>query len=85
MLYLRFTDIQQKAMMGMNIILSIFVDSMKSMELDEIVAMFDYFKADLPNEGSFITELLQWQVRILISLVYNKTSHSTVCECYTYL
>ena len=62
MLYLSFTDIQQKAMMGMNIIPSIFVDNMKSMEMDEIVAMFDYFKDDLPNKGLFITELLQWQV-----------------------
>ena len=46
----------------MNIIHSIFVDNIKSMELDEIVAMFDYFKDDLPNEGSYITERLQWQV-----------------------
>ena len=38
----------------MNMIPSIFVDNMKRMKLDEIVAMFDYFKDDLPNEGSFI-------------------------------
>ena len=47
-------------MMGMNIIPSIFLEKMRSMEVNEIVEMFDYFKDDLPNPDSFVAELLQW-------------------------
>ena len=49
-------------MMGMNIIPSIFLEKMRSMEVNKIVEMFDYFKDDLPNPDSFVAELLQWQV-----------------------
>ena len=46
-------------MMGMNIIPSIFLEKMRSMEVNEIVEMFDYFKDDLPNPDSFVADLLQ--------------------------
>ena len=48
--------------MGMNIIPSIFLEKMRSMEVNKIVGMFDYFKDDLPNPDPFVAELLQWQV-----------------------
>ena len=62
MVCFRFTDIQEKAVMGMNIIPSVFLDEMKEMETSDMVQIFDLFLDDIPHPGSFESELLQWQV-----------------------
>ena len=59
----RFTDIQEKAIIGMYIISSIFIQKMQGMEPNEMAGKFDFFKDDLPHPDSLIAELLQWQVR----------------------
>ena len=62
MVCFRVTDIQEKAVMGMNIIPSVFLDKMKEMETSDMVQIFDFFLDDIPHPGSFEAELLQWQV-----------------------
>ena len=61
--HFRFTDIQEKAIMSMDIILSILILKMQGMEPNEMAGKFDFFKDDLPHPGSLIAEFLQWQVR----------------------
>ena len=61
-LLLRFTDIQQMAIMGMNIIPSIITEKMRGMTVNATVDKFNFFKDDLPHRGSFIAEHLQWEV-----------------------
>ena len=59
---LRFSDIQDKAMMGMKIIPSVFLDKMRDMETSKTVEEFDFFKDDIPHPETFQSELLQWRV-----------------------
>ena len=60
--FFRFTDIQEKAVMGMNIIPSMFIEKMHNIDIGDMVQLFDFFINDLPHPGSFEAELLQWQV-----------------------
>ena len=55
----RFSDIQEKAMMGMNIIPSIFLEKFNTNEMKDMVEIFEYYVDDLPHPGSFEAELLQ--------------------------
>ena len=64
---LGFSDIQEKAMMGMNIIPSIFLEKFNTNEMKDMVEIFEYYVDDLPHPGSFEAELLQWQVNRYIS------------------
>ena len=59
---LRFSDIQYKAMIGMKIIPSVFLNNIRDMETSKIVEEFDFFKDDLPLPETFPSELLQWRV-----------------------
>ena len=57
-----FTDIQEKAVMGININPSVFLDKMKEMETSDMVQIFGFFLDDFPHLGSFKAELVQGQV-----------------------
>ena len=58
MVCFRFTDIQEKAVMDMNIIPSVFLDKMKEMETSDMVQIFDFLLDDIPHPGSFEVDLL---------------------------
>ena len=49
-------------MMCVSIIPSVFNVKMKDMERNKIAEKFEFLKDDLPFQGSFVTELLYWQV-----------------------
>ena len=68
---IRFTNIQDKAMLGMNIIPSIFVDHTSNMEVSKIVDEFKFFEDDLPIPETLEAELLQWRVRIFYNILYH--------------
>ena len=57
--------------MGMNIIPSVFLEKFDSVEMKDMVQIFEFYVDDFPHPGSFEAKLLQWQVR-----TYNKI----VCE-----
>ena len=67
---IRFTDIQEKAMLGMKIIPSVFVDHTSNMEVSKIVDEFKFFEDDLLIPDTFEAELLQWRVRIFYNILY---------------
>ena len=58
----RFTDIQDKAMLGMKIIPRVFVEEIQNIDLSQIVGHFNFFQDDLPIPEAFEAELLQWKV-----------------------
>lgn len=58
----RFSDIQQKAMMGLNIVPSVFLENAGTVQPNRIANQFEYFLEDLPFRGAFDAELLQWLV-----------------------
>ena len=57
--------------MGMNIIPSVFLEKFDSVEMKDMVQIFEFYVDDFPHPRSFEVKLLQWQVR-----TYNKI----VCE-----
>ena len=59
LVHVRFSDIQEKAMMGMNIIPSIFLEKFNTNEMKDMLEIFEYYVDDLPYPGSFEAELLQ--------------------------
>ena len=48
-----FTDIQEKAMTGMKVIPSVFLQNMVTREPRKIAKEFQYFADDLPHLGTF--------------------------------
>ena len=61
-IFYRFSDIQDKAMMGMKVIPSVFLQEANTMEPNRMVNQFEYFLDDLPHHGTFDAELLHWLV-----------------------
>ena len=49
-------------MMGLEIIPSFFIETMKKIDVQQMEEKFEFYKDDLPHPGSFQAELLQWQV-----------------------
>ena len=68
-----FTDIQEKAMIGMKVIPSVFLQSIVTMEPSKIAKAFHYFEDDLPHPGTLESELHQW----LVSLLFKYTLFMT--------
>lgn len=67
---IRFTNIQDKAMLGMKIIPSVYLEEVASLEPRQIVEKFTFFEDDLPMVETFETELLQWKVCIKQKEIY---------------
>ena len=61
-IFYRFSDIQDKAMMGMKVIPSVFLQEANTTEPNRMANQFEYFLDDLPHCGTFDAELLQWLV-----------------------
>ena len=55
--------------MGMEIIPSFFIETMKEIDVEQMEEKFEFYKDDLPHPGSFQAELLQWQVYFIQQLV----------------
>ena len=56
-------------MIGMKVIPSVFLQNKVTVEPRKIAKEFQYFEDDLPQPGTFESDLLQW----LLSLLYKYT------------
>ena len=61
-IFYRFSDVQDKAMIGMKVIPSVFLQEVNTMEPNRMANHFEYFLDNLPHHGTFDAELLQWLV-----------------------
>ena len=72
----------------MNIIPSVFLEKFDSVEMKDMVQIFEFYADDFPHPGSFEAKLLQCQVRtynkivVRVRLYFIKLSMSLVYSVY---